>query len=254
MHGDCLEMMKTIPDGSVDMVLTSPPYFNARSYSTYENFDVYCDFLRTSLEQSVAKLRDGGFIIVNTSSVLTPRKSRSHRSYRHNIPAEVGNILRGLWFTEEIIWKKPIGAAAGRARRFHVDKNPIQFKTNPDTERLTIYQKPCGHLNDTIIKHKNKERVCWDNGYSEVWDIPPTRYKGHTAPFPLEIPDRIIRLYTWKGDTVLDPFMGSGTTGVAAKYLDRSFIGIELDETYFKIASDRINKLDDSPLNPNLFE
>ena len=240
LEGDCLEVMKEIPDGSVDVVITSPPYFNAREYSQYESFDKYLEFLKRALDTCCLKLKAGGFIVVNTSSVIEPRASRAHRSTRYNIPGEVCHILRGLWFVEEIIWKKPEGAAVGRARRFHVDQHPIKFKTNPDTERLAVYQKPCPFLNDKIIKGKKPEKVNWEHGYSEVWGINPVKVKGHTAPFPAEIPERIIRLYSWEGDTILDPFMGSGTTGVAAKNLNRSFIGIELDPDYFDIACDRV--------------
>ena len=240
MQGDCLERMKEIPDGSVDMIITSPPYYNAREYSQYGSFDIYINFIKRAIDLALAKLKVGGFIMVNTSSVLTPRAGRSGRSMRHNIPSEICYILRDLWFTEEIIWCKPEGAAAGRGRLFHQHKSPIQFKTNPNTERLAVYQKPCNFLNDKIIKSKHREIVDWPHGYSEVWDIPPVRSKAHTATFPLEIPHRLISLYTWRGDTVLDPFMGSGTTGVACVNTNRDFIGIELDKDYFRVAKDRI--------------
>ena len=78
-------------------------------------------------------------------------------------------------------------------------------------------------------------------GYTTVWNIPPSKNEGHVCSFPVELPKRCMLMATNAGDTILDPFMGSGTTGVVAKSLNRNFIGIELDKTYYNFAKKRIN-------------
>jgi DNA modification methylase len=102
-----------------------------------------------------------------------------------------------------------------------------------------VFKKPSKRLIDKFIK--NDSLV--GDGYerSNVWEMQPDTTNKHPAPFPLELPTKCITYYSYEGWTVLDPFMGSGTTGVAAKNLNRKFIGIELDQEYFKIAQERIS-------------
>ena len=171
--------------------------------------------------------------------MIVARAKRSERSQRYNIPADVHNLSKNFWFVDEIVWVKPTGAGCGRNRRFLQDRHPIQWKATPHTERIGIYQKPTKKLNDHIIQDYNRHRV-EINLDGEVWNIHPKRDKEHSAVFPLAIPKNLIELYSWPDDVILDPFLGSGTTGLACKNLNRKFIGIEKDETYFKIAQDRI--------------
>ena len=239
MLGDCLERMKEIPDGSVDLIITSPPYFNARAYSSYATYKEYLVFIGEVVENAYRILKEGRFFCINTSAVIDARLSRSERSKRYNIPADVHALMANYWFVEELVWVKPIGAGCGRNRGFNVHRHPIQWKATPHTERIGVYQKPTKKLNDHIIREYERHTV---NGApdGEVWEISPSRSKTHTAVFPLKIPENLINLYSWPNDVVLDCFMGSGTTGLAAKNLNRKFIGIEKDAGYFEIAKQRL--------------
>src|SRR5699024_5123516 len=109
-----------------------------------------------------------------------------------------------------------------------------------------VFQKPSKHLIDKTLKD-NKEKVdeslvLGDYEKTSVWDIKPKKDKRHSAVFPLEIPNKIIQYYSFVDDTILDPFMGSGTTAIACMNTERNFIGFELDKTYYEKSLERIKK------------
>lgn len=111
----------------------------------------------------------------------------------------------------------------------------IQWKTNPNTERIYLYQKPTKHLNDKIISRYQNEDVCLNIENGEIWYINPKKSKKHTAPFPNEIPNRLIQLYSWKGDIVYDPFGGEGTTADECEKLGRNCVISELNTNYCEV-------------------
>lgn len=242
--GDCLEVMKQIPDNNIDIVITSPPYFNARHYSSWDNYDSYLSWCDLWIKETNRIIVDGGILSINSSAVITARNKRNQRSVRHNIPSDLYAICKSnnFWFVEELIWEKPEGAVINRNQRFSIDRHPMQWKANPTTEKILVVQKKTTKLNDEIIKSKNtSQRILGDFDRGEVFKFNPETKSKHPAPFPIDIPNLLLKYYTWSNDVVLDPFMGSGTTGVACKNLNRKFIGIEQDPTYFEIAKERIN-------------
>jgi DNA modification methylase len=241
--GDCLEVMRSIPDKSIDVVITSPPYFNAREYSYWDNYESYLNWCDLWIKETNRILVDGGILAINSSAVITARKKRNERSIRHNIPADLYGICsnNNFWFVEELIWEKPEGAVINRNQRFSLDRHPMQWKANPTTEKILIVQKKTTKLNDEIIKNKDtSQRILGDFHRGEIFKFNPETKSKHSAPFPIDIPNIVLKYYTWANDVVLDPFMGSGTTGVACKNLERKFIGIEQDANYFEIAKKRI--------------
>jgi DNA modification methylase len=241
--GDCLEVMKSIPNKSIDVVITSPPYFNAREYSYWDNYESYLNWCDLWIKETNRILVDGGILAINSSAVITARTKRSERSIRHNIPADLYQICKNnnFWFLEELIWEKPEGAVTNRNARFSLDRHPLQWKANPTTEKILIVQKTTTKLNDEIIKNKDTtQRILGNFDRGEVFKFNPETKSNHPAPFPIDIPNIVLKYYTWTNDVVLDPFMGSGTTGIACKNLGRKFIGIEQDANYFEIASKRI--------------
>ena len=237
---DCREILPTLP--KVDAVITSPPYYNARDYSQFDSFCTFSAWCKEWVGQAFAALNDGRMICINCSPVIEARTSRSGRSRRWNVPHAITSACEavGAWFCEDLTWEKPEGAAINRGQRFYVDRHPMQWRANATTERIICYQKPTHELNDRLIARKGGARVVGDYPRGEVWRMNPERATEHPAPFPEVLPFDLMRLYTWPAETTLDPFMGSGTTGVAAMNLQRSFIGIEREPKYFDIACRRI--------------
>lgn len=235
LQGDCLEHMEQMKKGVIKLIVTSPPYYNAREYSQWKTYQDYLNFMGLFFDKAYDVLDEGRILAINTSAIIVPRKKRSERSQRYNIPADLHALSKKFWFVEELIWAKPEGAACGRNRRFTEDKHPLQWKTNPNTERIYIYQKPTKQLNDKIIRSYPNEDVCLNIENGEIWNINPKKSKKHTAPFPNEIPNRLIQLYSWKGDIVYDPFGGEGTTADECEKLGRSCVISELNINYYEV-------------------
>lgn len=152
-------------------------------------------------------------------------------------PSRAERSLRG------IIWEKPEGAgwATGRGRRFAADRNPLQYKPVPVTEYVLVYRKHTSKLIDWNIRaHPNQElveasRIGDDYERTNIWRITPAHDPRHPAIFPVELAERVITYYSFKGDVVLDPFAGIGTVGKAASRLGRRFVLIEQDTRYIAI-------------------
>lgn len=224
MQGDCLEMMKQIPDGSVDCIVTSPPYnlnkkssgggSSKRGYEGWYPDDMpepdYQDWQKTFIAECLRICRGSVFYNHRVRYAWHSRNSFRTLSNLYHPFSWVGDFP--VW--SEIVWDR--GGTTGHANR----------RVRLADERIYQIGKP----------HKFN-----DMGYTTVWRMSPSKNEGHVCSFPLELPTRCILMSTDAGDTVMDPFMGSGTTGVACKNLNRNFIGIELDETYFNVAKGRID-------------
>ncbi len=244
--GDCVELIDEMPASSVDLVFTSPPYFNARpEYSDYEEYEHYLFEMRQVINRIHRVLNDGRFFVMNCSPVLLRRASRSHSSKRIAVPFDLHRIFieEGYDFVDDIIWVKPEGAgwATGRGRRFAADRNPLQYKTVPVTENILVYRKRTDRLIDWHIRnHPDKDLVAQskvedDYERTNVWRIQPKTNSKHPAAFPLELAQKVIKYYSFKGDVVLDPFAGSGTVGAAATGLGRRFVLFEINPEYVEL-------------------
>lgn len=240
---DCLETMEQMPAGSIDLIFTSPPYFNARpEYSEYDEYDDYLHFMRSVIRRACRVLNEGRFFVMNSSPVLLRRASRNESSRRIAVPFDLHRLFidEGFDFVDDIIWVKPEGAgwATGRGRRFAADRNPLQYKAVPVTEYVMVYRKRSSRLIDWHIRHHPEpdavERSRIPDGYerTNIWKIQPNTRSGHPAAFPLELAERVVRYYSFEGEVVLDPFAGSGTTGVAAAKLGRRFVLCENNPKY----------------------
>lgn len=245
-HGDCLDVMPTLEAQSVDLVFTSPPYYNARPYSEYADYDTYLAFLRGFFAQARRVLKPNRIFVLNVSCVITARAKRSEESTRLPIPFDCVIIAReqGFKFIDDIIWAKPDGASS-RAIKFSHHRRPVAYKPFAVTEYLLVFKRDDGGLLDDVIRSHAPAVIkasLVQNGYerTNVWSISPERTNGHPAPFPLSIAERVVTYYSFIGDVVADPFLGSGTTGVACQQAGRSFVGIEKDAGYFAIAQKRI--------------
>jgi len=242
--------MDQVADRSVALVVTSPPYFAGKEYeqalgeghvpATYLE---YLAMLRDVFAECARKLEPGGRIAVNVANL-------GRRPYR-SLSSDVIQILQDelkLLLRGEVIWQKARGSAGSCAwGSFQRPANPVLRDL---TERVVIASKGRFDRALTAAERENRQlstdvslsRDEFMEATTDVWEIPAesaTRV-GHPAPFPIELPARLIHLYTYYGDLVLDPFVGSGTTAVAAVRHGRHFVGYDTDEEYLKKARERV--------------
>ena len=241
--------MRELPDDSVSLTVTSPPYFNARDYSVYDCYSTYLESLQSVFSEVHRVTGEGRFLCVNISPVIEERACRQAQSKRYPIPFDLHGRLDAIgWdFLEDIIWRKPEGSAGNRNATFYQNREPLAYKPNLVTEYLLVYRKRTPRLIDWNMRRvefqtRQESKIEGEYPRSNVWDISPERNSKHPAVFPLEIPARLIAFYSYKGETVLDPFLGSGTTGVACVNTGRNFIGMEKDAGYFAFATARIEE------------
>lgn len=247
--GDNLSILQEMPDNSVDLTFTSPPYFNARDYVHYTSYENYLKFLGQVFDSVNRITKEGRFCIVNTSPVIQARKSRQHQSKRFAIPFDLHNlIVKSNWeFIDDIIWVKPEGAAKNRNGGFHQHRKPLSYKPNPVTEYVMVYRKKTDKLIDWNIQQyddriTNESKIKGEYERSNVWRLAPSKHKDYTATFPLSLAERVISYYSFYGDTVLDPFAGSGTTLDAAQSLNRKWIGIDQNPDAVEIIEKRLTE------------
>jgi DNA modification methylase len=249
--GDARTMDDRVRDGSVALVVTSPPYFAGKAYEEElgeghipASYVEYLDMLRDVFETCVRKLEPGGRIAVNVANLgRKPYRSLS-ADVIHILQDQLGLLLRG-----EVIWRKADGAGGNCAwGSFRSPSNPVLRDL---TERVVIASK--GRFDRALTPAARKAggfphrpHLLTSDEFMEatldVWDIPPESAKrvNHPAPFPVELPERLIKLYTYEDDLVLDPFLGSGSTLVAAARTDRRGAGYDMDPAYVEIARERV--------------
>lgn len=252
--GDSIHVLEDFPPDTAQLVVTSPPYYNAKTeYSEYVDYQEYLDFLRRVFVRCHHVLSEGRFIVINVSPVLIKRTSRNTSSKRIPIPFDIHKILDniGFDFIDDIIWEKPEGAGwnVGRGRRFKADRQPLQYKPVTVTEYVLVYRKRTDKLIDWNIRnHYNHElveesKINGDYDVTNIWRIPPGTNKHHPAVFPDELVRRIIRYYSFKDDMVLDPFGGSGTVGRVAYEMGRRFLLIDKEPSYYELMKKSITEL-----------
>lgn len=241
VNGDVREILRFVPDESIHLTFTSPPYYNARDYSIYPSYEAYLKFLEEVFYETYRVTKEGRFLIVNTSPVIVPRISRSHSSKRYPIPFDLHHYLiqMGWEFIDDIIWEKPEYSVKNRIGGFQQHRKPLAYKPNSITEYLMVYRKQTEKLIDWNIRQYSLDTVNASkvkDGFetNNVWQICPKSDKIHSAIFPVELCQRVVEYYTFKGDLVFDPFGGSGTLGRTAKKLGRSFFLTEKEPKYFE--------------------
>ena len=244
--GDSRLVLAEFPPQSVQLVFTSPPYFNAKpEYAQYKDYASYLDFLGEVFSACHDILAEGRFLVVNVSPVLLRRSSRSAASKRLPIPFDLHPILDriGFAFIDDIIWRKPEGAGwhLGRGRRFAADRQPLQYKPVTVTENILVYRKKTDRLIDWNLRNHphpdavKRSRILGEYDKTNVWEIAPAKHKGHPAVFPAELVRKVVRYYSFEGDSVLDPFAGTGTVGRVAIEMGRRFVLVEKSRRYYEI-------------------
>jgi len=231
----CLDSrdMGIIPDSSVHLMVTSPPYNAAKAYDEDLSLTEYRDLLSDVFEETFDKLVPGGRACVNIANLGRTPYIPLH-AYIVSDMLSIGYLMRG-----EIIWDK--GASAGTSTAWGSWKSAKNPTLRDVHEYILIFSKQTfgrenGGRPDTISKEEFLDYT------KSIWEFPTESAKkvGHPAPFPLELPYRLIQMYTFEGDVVLDPFCGSGTTCLAALQSGRHFVGFDIEEEYVELAERRI--------------
>ena len=226
--------LQEIPDNSVHLMVTSPPYNATKEYDDDLSQKDYFELLREVFTETYRVLVNGGRACINVAN-LGRKPYIPLSDHISQMMTEIGFLMRG-----EIIWNKGVKAGVSMAwGSWRSAANPVLRDTH---EYILVFskgafsrKKPEGKEN-TITKEQFME---WTRS---VWlmDTESARKVGHPAPFPVELPYRLIQLYTFTGDIILDPFIGSGTTAVAALMSGRKYIGYEINPQYAELAEARI--------------
>ena len=264
IFGDCRNM-KEIPDGTVHLMVTSPPYYNAPfDYpGLFKNYDEFLQLMKDFAKELHKKLASGRIAAFVTDDMLV-------KGVKYPIVADITRIMMdtGFRYRDRIVWRKPEGYIRISHRSGVVLQHPYPMYFYPDNlqENIIIFQK--GRFNykyvkklDPKIKEASKisiEDYQTNKWYLTVWDITNVlplegRLEKGIAAFPEEIPRRLIKLFTFVGETVLDPFLGSGTTTKVAKELGRNSCGYEIDLELKPIILEKIG-YSPHPLTNDKFE
>lgn len=252
-QGDCLELMKNIPSESIDLTVTSPPYDNLRTYNG--NIDQWNFEKFKEIAKELYRVTSNGGVVVWIVADATIKGSETGTSFRQALHF----MDCGFNLHDTMIYKKtrfpPIDPTTAYRYTgcfeymfvFSKGKpkccNYIKEKCKHAGKRAVPYQRSANGKLRYDRKEKNKNHIINDYKIKcNVWEYASCSVKGHPAPFPEQLANDHIISWSNEGDTILDCFMGSGTTGKMAMLNNRNFIGIELDEGYFNIAKQRIDE------------
>lgn len=255
-HHSC-EQMAEVQDASIDLVVTSPPYWNSIDYDRHTTdpeawyrtrrggpYEEYLDWLERCFREVYRTLRPGAHCAVVIGTVLL-------EGHYYPLPYHFVSLMERIGFelALDIIWHKVTG---GLKRAGVTIQHPYPGYYNPNimTEFILVFRKPGPPIYmQRTPNEKEANRIPIDRLFknelaNNIWHIapvPPGQY-DHPCPFPEEIPYRLITLYTYRGDTVLDPFLGSGTTLKVARHLGRNGVGYEVKADYIHLALRRIQE------------
>jgi len=239
------EQMADLPDASVHLMVTSPPYNVGKEYDADLTLDEYLAFLRRVWRETYRVLVPGGRACINVAN-LGRRPYIPLNAYIAREMTDLGFLMRG-----EIIWAK--GSSAGSSTAW----GSWMSASNPtlrDTHEYILVFSKGGFARPKVAGRANSiTRDEFLELTKSVWtfNAESARRIGHPAPFPIELPYRLIQLYTYAGEIILDPFMGSGQTAIAALKAGRRFVGYELDAAYADLAEKRIAQFNaDNPPTP----
>ena len=235
IYGKSSENMSEIPDSSIHLMVTSPPYNVQKEYDEDLSLSEYRKLLKTVFAQTHEKLVTGGRACINVANLGRKPYIPLH-AYIIEDMLEIGYYMRG-----EIIWNKASSASPSTAWGTWLSAaNPVLRDIH---EYILVFSK--GSFSRKRNRQENSikkdEFLEWTKS---VWTFPAVSAKsiGHPAPFPHELPHRLIQLYTFKENVILDPFCGSGTTCLAALKSGRNYIGYDIDRQYVELANQRINQ------------
>ncbi len=229
------ERMEELPDNSVHLMVTSPPYNVGKEYDENFTLEEYLDFLVRVWREVHRVLVPGGRACVNIANLGRKPYIPLHALIIRDM-LEIGFLMRG-----ELIWNKAASAAGSTA--WGSWKSPANPTLRDVHEYILVFSKDTFSRKNLHGRESTISKEEFLEYTKSVWTFgaESARKLGHPAPFPVELPYRLIQLYTYKGEVVLDPFMGSGQTAIAALKAQRHYVGYEIDDGYVKLAEKRIN-------------
>jgi len=230
------ETMRELPDCSIHLMVTSPPYDVGKEYDEDLSLDDYLAFLQRVWKETWRVLVPGGRMCINVANLGRKPYIPLH-AFIAEQAIQLGFLMRG-----EIIWNKAASASPSTAwGSWKSASNPILRDIH---EYILVFCKQTFKRQNPSKRLSTITRDEFLEYNKSVWNIQAesARKIGHPAPFPVELPRRLIQLYTFENEIVLDPFMGSGQTAIAAVKSGRHYLGYEIDEKYVALASQRIQK------------
>ena len=244
--------MNDIIDESIRLIITSPPYFNAKNYDHQDQIGLnsnsyakYISSMNPVWRECFRVLKPNGKLCINSPILPMDKQTMSTHHNRDylNINNDIeNNILNTTEFFryDLIIWDK------GSTDQLMMGSypHPPNFYGLNTIEFINIFVKD-GKPEKIDNKTKTKSKLSkdeWRKYISSIWKFPPEHDRAHPAPFPVELPFRLIKLFSFTNDIILDPFMGSGATALAAKMVERHFLGYELNKNYINIAEKRLKQ------------
>lgn len=236
--GDAREVLRKLPDKCVHLMVTSPPYNVGKEYDENLTLNEYLDFIEDVTREVYRVLVFGGRVCFNVANLGRKPYIPLH-AYLIERFEKIGFLMRG-----EIIWYKG-DAIAGSSTAWGSWQSAVNPILRDVHEYIIVLSKGDFSRKKSNVKKDTITRDEFVEFTKSVWKFPPESAKrvGHPAPFPVELPYRCIQLYTFEGDIVLDPFVGVGTTCIAAIISRRHFIGIDIEPEYVRKAEKRINRL-----------
>lgn len=252
-HGDARNI-SFLPDNSVHLVVTSPPYWNLKEYKRGENqlgiIDDYESFvfeLSKVWQECYRVLVPGGRVVCVVGDVCLSRRKYG-RHVVMPLHSDIAVSCRKIGFDNlnPILWHKISNAAfeANSGSSFLGKPYEPNAIIKNDVEYILMERKPGGYRNPSN-EQREQSRIAkedYDAWFRQIWNLPGASLRNHPAPFPLELATRLVKMFSFVGDTVLDPFCGSGTTMIAAMQSGRNSIGIETEIEYCDMIANRLYK------------
>jgi modification methylase len=251
INGDARDL-SFLPVESVHLLVTSPPYWNLKRYNEHDNqlghiddYETFLDELDKVWRHAFRVLAPGGRLVCVVGDVCVSRR-RFGRHLVFPLHADIAVRCRKIGFDNlnPIIWHKIANASyeVSNGSKFLGKPYEPNAIIKNDIEFILMQRKPGGYRQPTNGQRRESkiDKKDFDEWFQQIWHITGASTRNHPAPFPLELATRLVRMFSFTGDTVLDPFCGSGTTMVAALKNGRNSIGVEIDREYCRMAAKRL--------------